>query len=287
MTTEIDYLKEVNLLKPVIAQAADKFIVPRFRSLREEDILNKGRLDETLTIADTDASDFILSWCRERFPGSFTEEEISDDRFDYDILWSIDPLDGTDEFRHGKPGFCVQTSLLVKRGGSYVPVAGIIYLPLEKRFVYGTENTGPFLDFNGKTKKIIARKTSGIIATQREQDPSPELDKFYQFLRKCGYKVKVIDTGGAGSTVAQMFIGMERPNLYIMPRSYTKEWDLSPSENCVSRAGGWISDLHGNQISYNRQNTKNENGYVVAIGLEKEEILARITEFGVNNILNK
>lgn len=279
-------LQEVEMLKPVLAEAAERFILPRFKNLKAEEIVKEGRFDEIVTVADEESSRFILAWCKSRFPGSFTEEELTDERFNYDALWSIDPLDGTDEFKHGKPGFCVQASLLARRpGGLYFPIAGLIYLPLERKFVYSTETEGPFLD-DGEKRLIELPKTRDMAATQREQDPNQELGNFYEFLRQKGYEVQVLKTGGAGSTVARMLIGEHKPNLYIVTRRYSKEWDLSPSENAVARAGGWISDLYGNRFSYNRSNCYNERGFVVAVGLDKTEVISRLTKFGIEKLLN-
>lgn len=124
-----------------------------------------------------------------------------------------------------------------------------------------------------------------IIGFQRDIDRSAELDEFYGFLRKKGYEVTSMDTGGAAANVAMMFLGMPHPNLYICPRPYTKEWDVSPFENMVAQAGGWISDIYGNQFTYNRRDVRNLNGFVICIGYEKGQVMGWINEFGADNIL--
>lgn len=276
----VDYLKEVEAIKPLIAEAADRFVLPRFGKLKEEDIVRKGRYDELVTLADTESSDFVLPVLRARFPGSFTEEHMSEDRFDHDIVWVADTLDGTDEFRHGHRGFCLQAALLKRRSGLYVSVAGLIYLPLEKKFVYATESEGPFVDHNGKISKVAVPKADKIIATQREMDYSKELEAFYEFLRRKGYHVEVLHTGAAGATFVQMITGPIRPNLYVMPRPYTKEWDVSPADPVIVAAGGWVRTLDFDLFNYNRKNPKNERGYVAAIGHKEGLIKDLLEEFG-------
>ncbi|MBI2172729.1 MAG: hypothetical protein HYT73_00775 [Candidatus Aenigmarchaeota archaeon] len=121
----MDYLSEVEYLKPAVTEAADMFILPRFRNLKDGDVLNKGDFDKTVTAADIETSTYLLEHCRKRFPGSFTEEDMDDRRFEHDVLWSIDPLDGTDEFRHGREDFGIQAALLEKRDGGISQQQGL------------------------------------------------------------------------------------------------------------------------------------------------------------------
>ncbi|MBI2579569.1 MAG: hypothetical protein HYW27_01570 [Candidatus Aenigmarchaeota archaeon] len=281
----MDYLNEVEHLKPAVVEAADRFILPRFRNLEDGDVLNKGDFDKTVTAADMETSSFLLDSCRERFPGSFTEEDMDDRRFEHDTLWSIDPLDGTDEFRRGREGFGIQAALLERKNGGYFPAAGFLYLPVRKTFVYATQSEGPFVDDGHVIREIKVPISRNITGFQREIDISKELDEFYKFMRKKGYEVNSMNIGGACASVAQMLLGSPYPNLYICPRPYTKEWDTSPFENMIARAGGFISDLYGNQFTYNRHDVRNLNGFVICIGYEKGRVMSWIDEFGAENLL--
>jgi fructose-1,6-bisphosphatase/inositol monophosphatase family enzyme len=282
------YLKEIEAIKPVLKRAARQAILPKFKKLKTSDFLEKGENKaQMLTTADLEASAILLAHCRKAYPASFSEEEITDLRFRAKTFWEIDPLDGTKEFVSKTDGFCVQAALIEKQNGVYLPVAGVIYHPLLDLFLYATRTEGPFLDNGRKTSVPTARVVyKEIIMDQRKVAPSPELGLFKAFLERKGMRASIVETGGTGDTVLRMFADEKSPNLYIYPRPHSSEWDLAPAEPIMKRAGGWISDLYGNEYAYNRRDTHNPGGYVISF-LPKEKIIAWIKEFGVENLLKE
>ena len=52
-----------------------------------------------------------------------------------------------------------------------------------------------------------------------------------------------------------------------------KEWDTAASYCIISEAGGKMSDMLGNDISYNNENVFHQNGILVTNGLIHEKIL--------------
>jgi myo-inositol-1(or 4)-monophosphatase len=63
----------------------------------------------------------------------------------------VDPLDGTTNFLHGIPQFCISVAL--ERDGE--PIAGVVYDPLRDEFFYGEKGVGAFV--NDRRLRVSAR----------------------------------------------------------------------------------------------------------------------------------
>jgi myo-inositol-1(or 4)-monophosphatase len=285
----LNAFEEIVAIKPVLREACNKYILPRFRNLNEKEIISDGNPADLVTRADLEASEFVLSWCKQRLPGSFSEEETSACRFKHDAVWCIDPLDGTEEFRQGKKTFCIQSSLLArtKHTCRYRAIGGIIYLPLLRVFVYATKKIGPFWekdDIQRQIKPAGAQKSLKIAI--REIDQGKKLDSFLEYALEKGIAFRKVSSGSAGHTFCMMLMQMpSSPNVFIFNRDFSKEWDLSPAANALEKAGWGLCDLKGKKFDYNRKDPRNRDGFVVAPKTRMTEVIGLIRAFGVRNLL--
>lgn len=115
-----------------------------------------------LTIADRKAH-IIISTILNETPFPVLSEEGRhldyDTRRKWEMLWIVDPLDGTKEFIKRNGEFTVNIAL-VKAG---VPIIGVIYLPVKKEFYFAGEEIGAYklsditaLEDNATLDKLIA-----------------------------------------------------------------------------------------------------------------------------------
>lgn len=103
----------------------------------------KGRNDP-VTEADHEAQEVIRRYLEQRFPGdAFVGEEGSSATAGSDRRWIVDPLDGTTNFVHGFPFYCV--SIALEADGRLV--VGVIYDPIRKECF--TAATGAGAQVNG------------------------------------------------------------------------------------------------------------------------------------------
>ena len=101
----------------------------RMSSVRTE---FKGRPTELVTEADREAEKVVVSALLQNFPdhavlaeeGVLTPQGESSQK-DAPALWIVDPLDGTTNFVHGLPNYCVAISLALDG----VPVLGVVHAP--------------------------------------------------------------------------------------------------------------------------------------------------------------
>lgn len=282
---EDQYMNELRKVKPLLAEAASKYILPLKGQITADRIITKeddvSRYTEPVTEADIDASRHLLAGVRTKYPGSFSEEDLRSDFDKYDAFWLFDPLDGTQELIDGiENGTAIHAALLVRGSdGLYHPEAGMIHVIDSGQTIYSTRTQGPYIEI-ASLEQILAKPSESdkILGVQREVDPNGTLDEFYSFLQnKTGKEVGVKYSGGAGATVAQMLTG--QVNLYILNYGYTKEWDTAMAEPILERLGGKITDLAGNPIRYGRHDHFNRNGFVMTLGLDHNMIIEAISEF--------
>ncbi len=131
----------------VMAEAAERAILPRFRALAAHEVEEKSP-GELVTIADREAEAILAAGLAPLLPGSrvLGEEACSLDPRLLDSLsegmvWLVDPLDGTGNFAAGEPDFAVMVALL--RDG--VAQAGWILDPLTRRLARAELGSGAWL----------------------------------------------------------------------------------------------------------------------------------------------
>jgi fructose-1,6-bisphosphatase/inositol monophosphatase family enzyme len=125
----------LDLMKAV----ADEYIRPRFRSLAQDQIFEKGRGDY-VTVADREAEAALAAALRAAFPGAFIIGEeataadpgLLDGLAARDHVFVVDPVDGTRNFIQSKPVYAVMIGELrqgvATRGWVWQPEAGVAYV---------------------------------------------------------------------------------------------------------------------------------------------------------------
>ena len=142
----------------VMADAAARAIRPRYQHLAAADIIEKAS-DDLVTIADKESEAILAEGLARILPeaaivgeeAAFADPSIMG-RLGSDLCWIIDPLDGTNNFAHGRPPFGILVALA--QGGE--TIGGWIYDVLSGRFCHARLGEGAYL--NGE--RLIAQ-TSG------------------------------------------------------------------------------------------------------------------------------
>ena len=132
----------------VMAEAAERAIMPRFRKLRADQVREKAT-EEFVTIADEHSEAVLASGLAKILPEAHvTGEEAASantavlDRLDGPLCWVIDPLDGTSNFTTGEGPFGILVAL-TENGET---VGGWLYDPLTGRFSVAMRGEGAFID---------------------------------------------------------------------------------------------------------------------------------------------
>ena len=129
------------------AKEAGKIILNYY--LKNVNAFSKKNTYDLVTKADIDAESKIITILKDKFPEhSILTEESGEERNESDYLWIIDPLDGTNNFYHKFPMFCVSIALY-KKGK---PLIGVVFDPIKKELFSAEKNKGAYL--NDKQIKV-------------------------------------------------------------------------------------------------------------------------------------
>ncbi len=206
----------------------------------------KGDVD-LVTVADRTVEKLIRSRLGEAFPthGIYGEEGTRE-RLDGEYRWYVDPLDGTTNFAHGFPQFCVSMGLEhrpegTKPNGDGTLVAGVIYDPMRDELF--TAERGRGTQVNGKPAKVsrVATLSEALLATgfpSRKRHSSPNVHFYHEFtLRSHGVR----RAGSAALDLAYVACGRMDGfwELNLNP------WDTAAGILLVEEAGGRVTDFAG------------------------------------------
>ena len=163
-------------------------------------------------------------------------------------FWLVDPIDGTYDYINNLDEFTINAGLILNRK----PVAGLIYAPAKKRMFYSYGKNKAYELTNRKLINLkcnVENKKSSIRFVCYSTKIKPEIEKIYKnigvkdFIRmKSSLKFCVVATGEFDGYVAE-------------PRAC--EWDIAAGHAILQDAGGIVTDFHGDEILYGKENFKN------------------------------
>ena len=277
--TLLNIKEETEWVLSILKKAAKEKILPQFGCSKgkvKSDIVD---FLDLVTEADQSASHFILEYLRPKFPGSYSEEHKYPDRFHHDLIWQIDPIDGTQEFveKYAR-GYTTLAALLEKgTDGIYTPISGIIYMP-ETDEAWYTVNNLLIYSKKGMQSPIPRSDINELQGYQRKVSPHPNLNQCYKEIHLGLNKpYHIILSGGSGTSVADLIMG--KINLIVLNSNLAKDWDIGMAEPMIKSLGGFICDFDGAPLKYNQETAPGfdepylHRGAVISIGFKKEEIL--------------
>lgn len=196
-----------------------------------------------VTEADEASQLAIVESLRRHFPnhGFLGEENLNDRTPGTEAFWIIDPLDGTTNYVHGFPYYCVSIALSV--GGRIV--VGVIYDPTRNETFSAVLGQGAFrnglpVQTSGETEMQSAMAIASLpVATDPE---NPAVRRFLQALPRLQ---TVQRTGSAALNLAYVACG--RIDAFWSSSLYA--WDVAAGALLVCEAGGSITTLTGDEFS--------------------------------------
>ena len=157
------------------------------------------------------------------------------------VQWIIDPLDGTTNYIHGVPNFCV--SIAAKQGEQVV--AGVVWDPVLRELFTATAGGGAFLNGNSIHVSASGRLRDGLIATGFPFRVRHLLDSYFRMFQ--GFLTNVRDLRRFGAAAIDLaYVAAGRFDGYW--EYALNPWDFAAGILLVKEAGGEISgfDEHDN-----------------------------------------
>ena len=200
--------------------------------------------NQPVTEADLEINNFLKEFFHNHTPmfGWVSEESVDNkSRLNNDLFWCVDPIDGTRSFINKKPEYSISIALIHKNN----PIFGIVYNPSTNENFYAIKNKGAFCNEKkitvGETDKI---ECATIAISSSESDKLEKTKLQIKDIEKIGsiaYKIALVAKGKIDATL-----------------SFTRksDWDVAAASLILEEAGGKISLINGNGISYNTKDLK-------------------------------
>jgi myo-inositol-1(or 4)-monophosphatase len=223
----------------------------------------KGDVD-LVTEADRASEKLIVEKLTAAFPehGVYGEEGTRS-AMESEYRWYVDPLDGTTNFAHGFPAFCVILGLERRAAGLAADadgeiVAGVIYDPLRDEMFSAERGKGAWL--NGKRISVSKTKSlqeslTGTGFPSKKRHDSPNIH-FYQEVTLRSHGVR--RAGSAGLDLAYVACG----RLDGFWEFNLNPWDTSAGVLLVEEAGGVVTHFDGGKFTLDSREVLATNGLI-------------------------
>ncbi|HLZ40014.1 MAG TPA: inositol monophosphatase family protein [Candidatus Sulfotelmatobacter sp.] len=218
----------------------------------------KGEAD-LVTAADRASETLIRERVAKQFPSHdvLGEEQGLNDRGS-EYRWYVDPLDGTTNFAHGYPVFCVSMALEHRSGEEGSRIAGVVYDPTRDELFVAEKGKGAQL--NGKAIHVskAEKLKECLLATgfpSQKRHKNPNIFFYHQItLRTHGVRRAGSAALDLCSVACGRFDGFWEFNL--------NPWDTAAGVLIVEEAGGKVSRFDGSTFELNSRETLASNGLV-------------------------
>jgi len=249
------------------AQAAGAILRDNWR--RPKAIVYKSAID-LVTSADRDSERKIIEVIRHGFPDHsiLAEEESDIQNAQSEYRWIVDPLDGTTNFAHGYPQFCV--SIALEQSGRVI--FGLVYDPIRDECFEAALGQGATLNGEALCVSTVSELDKALLATGFPYDRREFADSYLGYFKE--FMIRCQGIRRAGSAALDLcYVACGRFDGFW--ELQLKPWDIAAGALIVAEAGGRLSDFSGKPFSIHGRETLASNRLIheemvqIAAGVKK------------------
>jgi myo-inositol-1(or 4)-monophosphatase len=228
------------------AERAGRALIRDFGEVEQLQVSRKGPGDFVST-ADMKAERIVRKELERARPdyGFLLEESGRIEGRDPHSCWIVDPLDGTTNFLHGLPHFCVSVAL----SQSNELTAGVIYDPLKDELFWAEKNNGAYL--NNRRLRVSGRKrlSDALVATGVPFRIHQGTAVFETFEKQLGHIMpRVAGIRRYGSAALDLaYVAAGRFDGYW--ENGLNPWDVAAGVLIVQEAGGFVTEISGKRYT--------------------------------------
>lgn len=233
----------MNALLNVAVMAARRggaILIRHHNKLDKLKVEKKGHND-FVSDADHAAEEAVIEVIRNHYPDHAILAEESGAQGESDTVWIIDPLDGTTNFLHGFPQFCVSVGVQVKGRME----AAAVYDPMSQDIFAAARGDGATLNdrkirVSGRKEMDFALIGTGFPFRQENMNISPYLEMLGKVVKNTA---GVRRPGAAALDLCYVAAG----RLDGFWECGLKPWDMAAGSLIIREAGGIVSGLDGSE----------------------------------------
>ncbi|MDT0482940.1 MULTISPECIES: inositol monophosphatase family protein [Streptomyces] len=240
-------------VEEAVRKAAAAEVMPRFRRLAAHEVDQKAGPHDLVTDADRLAERYLTEALGALLPGSVVvgEEAVHANPASYEALqgdtpvWIVDPVDGTRQFVHGDPGFC----MLVALAKSGVLLASWTYAPARDQLATAIRGRGAFLDGERLYAGVPDPGRDLQVATSHPDYTTDEQKRGLLGLWTDGVTPRACGSAGLE------YLAVARGESDAVAFSWEAAWDHAAGLLLVEEAGGTHLTLTGEPFRIKGGNT--------------------------------
>lgn len=251
-------MEDLTKYKQVMFEAADEAAKIQLSYFNTDfEISRKRDYNDLVTEVDKKCEKKIIEVINKYLPGhNLLGEEGGDQNKKSDYVWIVDPIDGTVNYAHAVPIYCVSIALEIN--GEIV--MGIVYSAMTNEKFWAVKGNGAYLN----DKRIYVSDTEylkdGLLVTGfpygAKDNMDHCIDHFVNFVRM-GLPIRRL--GSAAMDICYLacgrFEGFWEVNL--------NAWDVAAGYLILKEAGGKITDFKGNEYSIYEKQILATNGRTI------------------------
>ena len=250
----------------------------------EKNIIQTKNNDNPVTIADLKVNDLIIKRIKENYEDInwdiLSEENVKRGIHNFNRnskwLWVLDPLDGTKDFIQGTGNYAMHLALNYEEK-SYI---GIVLIP-EKNELWISDGENAWSESRDGLKNEIKVKNNKTLQEMTLVTSKNHRNEILEnLIDKVNFK-QVSVMGSIGCKIASIIRG--ESDIYIslsLPgKSSPKDWDFAAPEAILRAAGGSITNLENENLTYENQSF-NQGGVIIASNNKQnhQEVCLQIKE---------
>ena len=266
----------ISFLKIVSWEAAD--ILLDYSSLMKnqknnDDFITLKKDASPVTIADLKVNDLVINKLQEKY-GNEIWNYLSEENAKFvskqngtnsEWLWILDPLDGTKDFIQGTEDYAMHLALNYQNK----PILGVVLIPKRDELwisdgmkVWGERSNGKIVKSNLSSNRNLNEMT--LVRSKNHSN-----ERLKVLIEKINFKNTIV-MGSIGCKISSIIRG--ESDIYIslsMPeKSAPKDWDFAAPDSILKAAGGAITNLDNQELSYGK-NSFEQRGIIVATNNRK------------------
>ena len=285
LPNEVDINNLIYDLKILSWEAADVFLY--YSNLLKntngkENILRNNNLNDPVTLVDLKVNELIIKRINEKYKNInwdiMSEENVKINSINSEIkadwIWVLDPLDGTKDFIQGTGEYAMHLALNYKGK----PYMGVVLIP-EKNQLWISDGEKTWCEErDGSIYKPIFFNKKSLREMTLVTSKNHSNENLKKLIEEINFsEVKIM--GSIGCKIASIVSG--ESDIYIclsLPgKTSPKDWDFAAPESVLKAAGGAITNIYNQELSYGKSNFE-QRGIIIASNNMKmhEEICLEI-----------
>src|SRR5690348_93766 len=199
------------------------------------------RANDFVTKVDQASEQAIMETVRNAYPDhGFLCEESGSTAPDAEVVWIIDPLDGTTNFIHGFPQYCV--SIAVKSRGALAHA--VVYDPVKNELFTASKGRGAFLNDRRIRVSKALRLNDALVGTGFPFKELSRIDLYMRQLQSLMAKSSGVRRAGAAA-LDLAYVACGRLDAFW--ELGLSPWDMAAGALLIAEAGGLVGDVEGEQ----------------------------------------